>query len=297
MIHLVRSALLTSLLAFVAGPAWALAGHSPSLYVKQKTRDAAPARKVLIVIAQTRLEPGIDSLELGVADLVDLGERAIDKGLIARGRKQIAPVVAALGAYDFDTPIRQAMVRIVAGIPWMHAQDIEFTRDGSNANIEAKLNESNTRQMLVLDAHYTTDHRYTSIIVSIQATLLTRQIPKGHYSDVRLKREFIPFQQVVRSVIELPGKDLDRREPNLEQWAADQARLVRTALDIGVKQTPVLLEKNLSGGNREVSAWRRRRGRPTVTRSYMLGWEVGRQDAGTLFVEARAGTLNYLQKL
>jgi len=297
MIKLVRCALLTFLLAFVAGAAWAKAGHSPSLYVKQQTRDAAPARKVLIVIAQTQLEPGIDSVDLGFGDIISMAERGIDRGLIGRGRKQIAPVVAALGAYDFDTPMRQAMIKIVEDIPWMHAQDIEFTRDGSSANIETKLNESNTRQMLVLEARYATDHRYTSIVVSIQSTLLTRQIPKGQYSDARLKREFIPFQQLVRSVIELPGTDLDHRESNLERWGTDQARLVRTALDIGVKQTLLLLQKNLGGGNDEISAWRRRRGRRTVTRSYMLGWEVGRQDAGTLFVEARAGTLNYLQKL
>lgn len=281
---------------FFAHPSAAKTG-SPKTYVDEKTRDIVGGRKVLVVIAQDKLLPGIDSWDLGWSNVADLVEHGIDQGLVARGRKQIAPITDALQGYDFDTPMKQTLIAAAQDTAWIRAQDIEFTREGSNAAIEKALNASNTRQMLLLKATYQTDWRYTEIIVSVEASLLVRQIPKGQHSDARLKAAYIPYRQTFRSIVDLPGADGAKRDENIARWAADGASLARRALDIGVRQVPPMLVRNLQEDERTSAEWRKRNKRMTVTRARMPGWVVGPQGSGTIFVEARTGALIRLQSL
>jgi hypothetical protein len=291
-------ALLGSLLAVSAPQVCLAKSGSPRTYVDEKTRSIVGGRKVLIVVDQDRLQPGIDSWLLGGSSYaVDMAEHFIDLGLLARGRKQIVPITDALQGYDFDTPMKEALTAVVGGIPWIRAQDIEFTHEGTNAAIENALNLSNTRQMLLLKARYETDDTYTAIIVSVEASLLRRQIPKGEHGDARLKSGYVPYRQTIRSVVSLPGADGANREQNIARWAADGARLARDALDIGLRRVPPLLVQNLQDDKKTSASWRERGDRKTVTRMSTLGWVVGPVDAGALFVEARGRSMNYLQML
>jgi hypothetical protein len=297
MMRSIRPALLGGLLSFFSADPCTAKTATPKSYVHPTTREIVGGRKVLIIIAQDKLLPGIDSWELGAANAMNAIERGIDQGLIARGQKQIAPITDALQGYDFDTPMKEALTVAARSADWIRPQDIEFTREGSNAAVENVLNGSNTRQMLVLRATYQTDWRYTAMVVSVEASLLMRQIPKGQRSDARLKADYIPYRQTFRSIVNLPGADGTTRDENIARWAADGASLARRALDIGVRQVPPLLVRNLQEDARAAARWHRRGDRKTVTRASMLGWVIGPLDAGTLFVEARSKSLDYLQKL
>ncbi|MEO8063985.1 MAG: hypothetical protein ABI821_14715 [Pseudomonadota bacterium] len=290
-------ALLGCLMAFSAVQPCAAKTGSPKAYVDEKTRDIVGGRKVLVIIAQDKLLPGIDSWDLGWSNVANLIEHGIDRGLTARGGKEIAPITEALQGYDFDTPMKQALIEAAGSADWIRAQDIEFTRNGSNAAVEEVLNAANTRQMLMLRASYQTDWRYTSIVVSVEASLLVRQIPKGQHSDARLKDAYIPYRQTFRSIVNLPGADGTMREANVTRWAADGANLARRALDIGLRRIPPLLVQNLREDEQASAAWRKRNKRMTVTRSRAQGWIIGPQDSGVLFVEARTGAIMRLQAL
>lgn len=152
-------------------------------------------------------------------------------------------------------------------------------------------------EMLVLQATYETDARYGAIVVSIEASLLVRQIPKGEHSDARLKSAYIPYRQTFRSIVSLPDPEDTSPEENIQRWAADGAKLAREALDIGLRQAPSLLDENLQDDAESAASWRERGDRKTVTRASMQGWVVGPRDAGVLFVDARHRSINYLQKL
>jgi hypothetical protein len=57
----------------------------------------------------------------------------------------------ALEGYDFETPVKAAIVPIIEKSSWVRAQDIEAEHTmGSGANIERILNDSNTRQMFTV---------------------------------------------------------------------------------------------------------------------------------------------------
>lgn len=268
----------------------------PKRYVDAKTRQIEGGRKVLIVIAQDKLLPGIDSFDLGLTNAANAIEKAIDKGLIERGRKQIIPLTDALTGYDFDTPMKAALISAAHSADWIRAQDIELTRDESDAAIEKALNDSNTRQMLVLKAKYATDWRYTAMEVSVESTLLVRKIPKGQPSEARLKTDYIPYRQTFRSIVNLPGLDGTKREENIARWAADGAVLARRALDIGVRRVPPLLVQNLQEDEKAAADWRKHK-RMTIPEARKARWVAGPPDSGILFIETRSGALIRLQPL
>jgi len=191
----------------------------------------------------------------------------------------------------------EALKTVVEQCSWMRAQDIELTRDGSGKNIERLLNASDTRQMLVMVVNYATDFRYDSIIVSVEASLLVRQIPRGEHSEARLRKDYIPYFQAFRSIVELPDPDHSDREADLARWSAANASQARAALDFGIQRLPALLAKNLEATQAETQTWRGRNDRKTVERAGMPGWVVEKQDDVTLFVEARGGALNLLRTL
>jgi len=280
-------ALAGCLIALCAAQTGAAKTAVPDHYVDEKTRDIVGGRKVLIVIAQKELLLGVDTWQLGTA---------VENARIYLVREPAASMLGALRAHDFDSQIRQSLSTVVENTPWLHAQDIELTREDSNESREAALDASNTRQMLVLRVRYSTDQRHAAVMVGVEATLLVRQIPKGQRSRARLKRDYIPYQQRIRSVVQLPGTG-NTSQQNIDRWAADGAARTREALEIGLRQVSRLLAQNLRQDRQAADAWRDRNNRATVERSSMLGWVVGPIDAGTLFVEARAGSLNYLQTL
>jgi hypothetical protein len=151
--------------------------------------------------------------------------------------------------------------------------------------------------MLVLDGQWQVDHHRQAIVVELTATILIRKIPKGQYSEARLKRDYIPYQQAFRSITYLPG-DTNAAAPALiARWAADDGALARRALDLGIERVRTLLAENLDASKSEVESWRRRGERHTVQRFDMTGWTVARETNAERFVEARGGALNYVQTL
>jgi hypothetical protein len=285
------------LLALMAGNVCLAKTATPKNYVSEETRSIVGGRKIVIVIPQTELMPGIAAWELGEARFNDPIEKLINDGKTARGEKFIEPLRAALRPYDFDSRMFASLRAVVEQCSWMHAQDIELTRDGTGKNIERLLNASNTRQMLVLVVNYSTDFYYDSIIVSVEASLLVRQIPRGEHSEARLRKDYIPYFQAFRSVVELPSPDHSDREADLSRWSADNASQARAALDFGVFRLPPLLAKNLETSQEETETWRNRNGRKTVERAKLTGWVIEKQDGITVFVEARGGALNLLHTL
>jgi hypothetical protein len=291
------TATLAALIAVLACHICQAKTATPKNYVSEETRNIVGGRKVVILIPQTEIMPGIAAWELGVARFDDALEDLINNAKTGRGERFIEPLRAALRPDDFDARIFSALKSVLERCSWMHAQDIELTRDGSAKNIERLLNESNTRQMLVLAVTYATDFRYDSIIVSVEASLLVRQIPRGERGEARLRKDYIPYFQAFRSIVGLPNPDHSEREADLARWSADNASLARAALDFGIQQLPPLLGRNLDATQQETQDWRGRNERKTVERAGMQGWVVERRDDVTVFVEARGGALNLLRTL
>jgi hypothetical protein len=275
----------------------------PKSFVDDKTRAIEGGRKVLVVLASPEIEAGFDHMEVSPAAFLFgfLGYRwgldPMNRALAEKATPRVLPLRQALSGYDFNARLYDAVVPVVMGSKWLRGQDYERTGDASPGNLEKELNDSNTRQMFVLDGQWLVDHHRQAIVVELIATILVRKVPRGQYSDARLKRDYIPYQQGFRSITYLPGDTNVAAPALIARWAANDGALARRALDLGIERVRTLLAENLDASKSEAEVWRRRGERHTVQRFDMTGWTVAREPDAERFVEARSGTLNYVQTL
>jgi hypothetical protein len=267
---------------------------TPKNYATLKVRDIEGGRKVLLVIPQTTIDASFENLHLGPGLVPGLTARKLNDIRAHDAAARVAPLAAALTGYDFNGRIEAGVRPTLDASTWVRPRDFEFTVDGSGSNLESTLNESNTRQMLVVFAGYYIDHHEQRLIVELKASILVRKIPKGQPGSARLKDDYIPFRQIFRSIFYLPDAAGAHPDVNVARWAADDGKLARRALDSGIAHVTSMLAAYLDADEATVETWRRRNGRKTVERYEMLGWVAGRDANGLQFVDARTGSLNHI---
>ncbi len=271
---------------------------TPKSYVDAKTRNIIGGRKVLVVIPQDSIAASFENLNLKAGGMVValIGVK-LNQLRAADARALVATLATALADYDFDASLYAGLKPTIEGSPWLRGQDLELTHAGDTASIELELNESNTRQMLMLRGWYYVDFHEQRMIVELQASMLIRRIPKGQYSEARLKSDYIPYQQTFRSISYLPQGEGVEPAVNFARWADDDGKLARRALDRGIARISAMFAANLDADKATVELWRRRGDRKTIERFGLLGWVVGREASAVQFVEARSGALNDIATL
>jgi hypothetical protein len=255
---------------------------TPKTYIDDKARAIVGGRKVLIVLASHNVQPTIERVPISTTTTVGVDwiyqMRQIDyeqyEKDLAAARELGAPLLASLSGYDFGQLICRDLQAIVERSSWLGAQDVEITADGSGRNLEQELNASNTRQMVVLLAESLAEYRYLAITVTVKATLLVRQIPRGKHGYVRLQEDHIPYQMTFTSISNLAGADRKNPRRNLERWAANDGKLARDAMNLGIAFATERFARNLDDSPVTNALWSKRGGRKGRLGNGRAGWVI-----------------------
>ncbi|MEO8016761.1 MAG: hypothetical protein ABI769_03025 [Pseudomonadota bacterium] len=267
---------------------------TPRIYVDEKTRDIVGGRKVLIILRSRNLQPTIQRVPIDTSTtyggdiIIRMTQIDYEQYLkdIEAARAIGAPLLAKLGGLISDR-VRSTVEKSA----WLGAQDVEITADGSPRNLEQELNASNTRQMLVVLAESLAEFRYLAITVTLKATLLVRQIPRGKRGYVRLEQDYIPYQMVFTAVANLA--DADRKDPqrNRDRWGAEDGKLAREAMNQGIAFVIEHFARNLDETEATSAVWRTRRGRPGRLANGRAGWIIESGKNRTVVFDAMSRTL------
>jgi hypothetical protein len=168
--------------------------------------------------------------------------------------------------------MRSRLETIVNQASWLGARDIATTNVIRSAELERHLNAADTRQMLVLKALHLVDDGCESLIVSLQATMLFRRIPRGKTHDLRLSFDYIPYDLTFEAQLRLPAEGKKSPTENVARWAADHGKLARLAMDRGIDWVTTRFAQTLAESDAQSEAWRRRGGRkmPKASASWTL---------------------------
>ena len=264
-------------------------------FADDRARDIVGGRKVLITVTQNSIEPRVVlPPELLVAHRFDIvaAQRAYSEKsqqLTMQVLQDSVPLIQALIDYDFNTPPQSALRPAVENSSWLRAQDIEFSEHGTVDFVLDKLDESDTRQMLLLYTNYYTDPMCATIVVDLRISLLVRRIPKGKLRADRFKPRYIPYQQSIRSVVTLANADPKDRKKNIARWAADNGQRARQALDIGIAALARLAPLSIELDETQAKDWRTRGKRELREIGGTLGWIREREGNAILMIDARDG--------
>jgi|KBSMisStaDraftv2_1062788.scaffolds.fasta_scaffold40200_4 hypothetical protein len=272
---------------------------TPETYVTEKTRDIEGGRKVLIIMPLPTLGATVNWDPLQVIDhktfavFGSAAEMESYNEQVREAQRFMVPLQKALSGYELETKVRGAIEPIVTGSPWLRGQDVEVTNNLNSDYQLMKLNESNTRQMLVVFVDHRCDVTCSAIAISLKATMLVRQIPRGYVSSMRLSASYIPYQVTFNAVVHLKDPDPKNAEVNRDRWAANDAALARRAIDIGADWAIDRFARNLDETRDQNEEWSSRGDRKGRLGNGRPGWVISRSDTELTYFDARSHALNF----
>ena len=260
------------LVATAGAPAWARTAR-PKIYVPEDMRSLDGGRKVLIVLHSDR--PGEDNPD------------------VQRVASELAPLRKVLARDEFETRMPGRLEAVLSAVPWMGARDFEVTNNYRWGRIERALDDSNTRQMLVIRTEHALSPDFTEMLVYMRALLLNRQIPKGKTSHARFTQDYTPYQLDFTARVFLPGAVPTQHAENQRRWAADDGRLARAAIEFGIEWVTTRFAQTLAEDERQSLAWRERGDRKGTLPKGHPGWILERLPEAIVSYESRRRSLTY----
>jgi hypothetical protein len=272
---------------------------TPERYVTEKTRAIEGGRKVLIIMPQPTLGATLNWNPLRVIDhktfavFESVADMESYNEQVREAQKFFVPLQTALSGYDLGAKVRGAVEPIVTRSSWLRGQDLEVSNNQTSDYLLMKLNESNTRQMLVVFVEHRCNVAYTAIVTSLKATMLVRQIPRGYLSSMRLSPSYIPYQMSFNAVVQLKNPDPKSAEVNRDRWAASDATLARRAIDVGTDWVIDRFARNLDETREQNEVWSSRGDRKGRLRDGRPGWVLSRSDNELTYFDARSASMNF----
>ena len=288
---------LAACLAIACLPALAVAAAPPKNFIAPGARKIPGGRDVFIVVAQSEIMPSITishiARNVGGGLLWAMIDVSVNDERAQNAENAIVQLREALTGFDFDSRVEAATARTLTKLGWVEPKQVTLSKDVSKASMLAALDAAGTDQLLVLVYTYGTDVDFSGIMVSLNATLVNKAVPKGQKPKARLKPRNLAFFQGVRSMVRLG----DHRDPafNRAAWSADGGEKARNALALGIERCQQLAERVFMLSAAEVASYTQRNHRPLSTVPDIGGWVVETLPSGQLIYDPTILTLTQVE--
>ena len=257
-------------------------------FITPEARTVEGGREVLIIVGQSEIAPNINISNITAAAGGGLLFALIDSGVnnarAKEAEKTIVPLREALLGFDFDPMAQGASSATLAGTSWLDMKQLRLTKDASAPALVAALDGATTSQIMVLRYEYETNAEFSAMVVSLDAQLVNKAVPKGKKPDARLQNKYLPFHQVLRSMVRLPNANDKDPAGNVKAWSADGGRAARAAVELGLQRCQELLQRSLALTEAEFTAIMKRNKRPRSTIPNVIGWELESPQPGSTLV-------------
>jgi hypothetical protein len=294
-----RCALVACLLALIA-PATGF-GRVQNNHVAPEKRIAAGGRDLQIVVAQAEIQSSINPANVALLGgaLLALADAGINNSMAQSAEKKIVPLREALTGYEFDPLVQKASIATLSGFEWFDLKETRLSKDASEPGLVSALNGAGTPQVMFLSYSYMTDPHFSSVVVTLTASLVNKAMPKNkrvQKPSMRFWMPYLPFNRTVRSVIQLPNADSWDPEANVRAWSADGGKLARAALDLGVQRCQQLLKRSLEMTASEAADMQKRKKRRMSRVPAVTGWIIESDASHMLVYSGQNNWLTYFEK-
>jgi hypothetical protein len=266
-------------------------------FVAPEARTVEGGREVLIVVEQAEIKPNINISNITAATggglLFALIDAGVNNARAKEAEKTVVPLRESMVGFDFDPLAQELTSATLASLGWFDVKQLKLTKDGSASTVTAALDGSTAPQIMVLRYAYETNAEFSAIVVSLEATLVNKAVPKGKKPAARTQIKYLPYRQPIRSMIMLPGASEKDADANVKAWSADGGRMARAAVEAGLQRCQLLLKKSLALSATEAAYMTKRNKRPVSRIPNTAGWELESQEGSTLVFDVL--TLSMLQ--
>jgi hypothetical protein len=247
---------------------------TPKVYVPDAERTIEGGRKVLILVHSVH----------------ESDDNPFSRSVL----RQQKPLREVFPADNFEERIPAALKSVVEPVPWIGAHDIETSANVQWRHVEQVLDASNSHQLLLLRPEHVLDSDFHTLRVTLRATLLDRQIPRGKTSDSRFTQDWTPYQLEFVVEISPPVAIARSRGTRREFWAVDGGRRVHAAIEQGIEWIAARFSTTLNETEQQSLAWRNRGDHGGNLPDGSPGWLLDRTEHGWVGFESRRRRLIYV---
>jgi len=212
-------------------------------------REIEGGREVEVSVAQGEIKTNINSSGLAAVTGGGFLAAAIDASIEVHRAKlaesYAKPLRDALIEYDFDSKAQETTKRALTELSWLRSTDYSFVKEVSAENRSAKLDATNSKQMIFVDYEYELSVEFDAIEVNILVAIADKKIPSGYVPTGRLNPKNLVYQRWINVIIPLSNPS-SVAEENVKRWAADDALLARQALNTSLESAYWMIKKSLS---------------------------------------------------
>jgi hypothetical protein len=276
-------------------------GTSPAAiknnFLPPEARTVDGGRGVYLIVPQAEIQPNINisniTAAVGGGLLFALIDAGVNNARAKEAEKQVIPLRESLVGFEVDPRIQSAAAATLSGLGWFETRESKFTKDPSPDGMLAALDAGAAPQLMVLRYEYETNADFSGIVVTLHASLLNKETPKGKKPVVRLQPKYQRYLQTTRSFIMLS----DPKDPaaNVQAWATDGAKMARTAIDLGIQRCDELLGRSLAYSAADAAGLQKRNKRKMSTVPGISGWEIESQPSHSIYYEFVLGSLTQVE--
>lgn len=268
-------------------------------YVAPEARTVEGGRDVHIIVSQAEIQPNINISNMTAAAggglLFALIDAGVNNARAKEAEKTVVPLREALVGYDFDPLAQHASTDTLSALGWLDPRQVKISKEETADSILAALDAAGTSQLMVLRYAYETNADFSGIVVSLDASIVNKAVPAGKKPDARLAPKNLPYKQLFRSFVMLPGANPKDPAANVKAWAADHGKAARAAIDTGLERCQALLTRSLTYSAADAESIMKRNKRKMTKIPGLMGWELESQGDSALIMELMTASLTRVE--
>jgi hypothetical protein len=254
-------------------------------------RSPAGGREAIVMVPQGELRALVNQSKGGqafglIGALVDV---SVTQHRANAAESALKSVRDGLNGYNFDQRVLAATQATVDKLDWLGVHKVTFSKDASNESSTADLDKSESPEVIFAVYEYALTADFSAVQVSARVTISPKKVPAGSDSAARIKVTNAAYSQAFQCMIRLAGAD-GKMTDNAQHWSADNAKLIRDALDQGIERVSTLMQRSLLQTPSDVQ--KLSQGEETTVGD-SKGKVIEKTDGGTLLVDL-AGTWVYV---
>jgi hypothetical protein len=281
------------------GVSGASVGATKNYYVAPEARTVAGGRDVHIIVSQAEIQPNINISNMTAAAggglLFALIDAGVNNARAKEAEKTVVPLREALVGYDFDPLAQHASTATLGALGWFDPRQVKLSKEETADSILAALDAAGTSQLMVLRYSYETNADFSGIVVSLDASMVNKAVPAGKKPAARLAPKNLPYKQLFRSFVMLPGANPKDPDGNVRAWAADHGKAARAAIDTGLERCQALLTRSLTYSAADAESIMKRNKRKMTKIPGLTGWELESEGDSALVMELMTATLTRVE--
>jgi hypothetical protein len=254
-------------------------------------RSPAGGREAVVIVPQGELRALVSQAKGGqafglIGAIVDV---SVTQHRANAAESALKSIRDGLGDYNFDQRALAATQSAVDKLDWLGVRKVTFSKDASNESSIANLDRTDSPEVIFAVYEYALTADFSAVQVSARVSIAPKKIPAGGDSAARIKLTNAAYAQSFQCMIRLAGAD-GKMTDNAQHWSADNAKLVRQALDQGIERVSALMQRSLSQTPGDVQKLSQGE---EITVGDSKGKVIEKTDVGTLLVDL-TGTWVYV---